>query len=75
MKIAIPLSVPETERDAWCDAYRVGYLDLKHPRRFIDMDRTQQYLEERDRIRDHYPQAYTAGQVQAFRDLKAKVAR
>lgn len=66
MRIDVPGTVPEEDRDTWALSFRAGYLDLKFggPARRTSEGNTA----EQDAVLQH-PDAYRAGTAAAFLDL------
>jgi hypothetical protein len=66
MRVDVPGTVPEQDRDTWAVAFRAGYLDLKFggPSRRTSADVTV----EQAAVAAH-PDAYKAGTASAFKDL------
>jgi hypothetical protein len=66
MRVDVPGTVPEEDRDTWTISFRAGYLDLKFggPSRRTSEANTV----EQDAVNQH-PDAYKAGTAAAFKDM------
>lgn len=66
MRIHIPVEVPAARHDEWCQAFRAGHLEVKHP---------GLAWAEGHGFDTSYPEAFEAGMSHAIREIMKAAGR